>query len=245
LNPAVATDLRFLRDNLGGTEFLVDSQSEDNDRWVVTAYGPKQPLSYFLYDRRRGVLGSLFGARPELAGYRLAPMQAHVIKARDGLALVSYLPLPADQPAPRPAAPLPMVLVVHGGPWGRDGYGFRPDHQWLANRGYAVLSVNYRASTGFGKNFRKARTPEHASKMHDDLIDAVEWAVREGIARRDKVAITGTSYGGYATLVGLTFTPEVFCCGVSIVGISNLVTMLENMPPYWAGFDEFMFHSYP
>jgi dipeptidyl aminopeptidase/acylaminoacyl peptidase len=244
LNPAVATDLRFLRDNLGGAEFFVDSQSEDNDRWVVTAYGPKQPLSYFLYDRRRGVLGSLFSARPELAGYRLAPMQSHIIKARDGLHLVSYLTLPVGQPAPRPTAPLPMVLVVHGGPWGRDGYGFRPDHQWLANRGYAVLSVNYRASTGFGKNFVNAGRREHAGKMHDDLIDAVEWAVREGIARRDKVAITGTSYGGYATLVGLTFTPEVFCCGVSIVGISNLVTMLENMPPYWAGFDEFMFHSY-
>jgi acylaminoacyl-peptidase len=244
LNPTIATDLQFLRDNLGGAEFFVDSQSEDNDRWVVTAYGPKQPLSYFLYDRRRGVLGSLFSARPELAGYRLAPMQSHVIKARDGLDLVSYLTLPADQPAPRPTAPLPMVLVVHGGPWGRDGYGYRADHQWLANRGYAVLSVNYRASTGFGKDFVNAGTREHAGKMHDDLIDAVEWAVREGIARRDKVAITGTSYGGYATLVGLTFTPEVFCCGVSIVGISNLVTMLENMPPYWAGFDEFMFHSY-
>ena len=113
-----------------------------------------------------------------------------------------------------------------------------------ANRGYAVLSVNYRASTGFGKDFVNAGTREHAGKMHDDLIDAVEWAVRAGIARRDKVAIMGTSYGGYATLVGLTFTPKVFCCGVSIVGISNLVTMLENMPPYWAGFDEFMFHSY-
>jgi dipeptidyl aminopeptidase/acylaminoacyl peptidase len=244
LNPAVATNLRFLCDNLGGAEFFVDSQSDDNDRWVVTAYGPKQPLSYFLYDRRRGVLGSLFSARPELAGYRLAPMQSHVIKARDGLDLVSYLTLPADVHAPRPAAPLPMVLVVHGGPWGRDGYGYRADHQWLANRGYAVLSVNYRASTGFGKDFVNAGRREHAGKMHDDLIDAVEWAVREGIARRDKVAITGISYGGYATLVGLTFTPELFCCGVSIVGISNLVTMLENMPPYWAGFDEFMFHSY-
>jgi dipeptidyl aminopeptidase/acylaminoacyl peptidase len=244
LNPKIGSDLRFLRDNLGGAEFFVDSQSDDNGRWVVTAYGPKQPLSYFLYDRRRGVLGSLFSARPELAGYRLAPMQSHVIKARDGLDLVSYLTLPADQPAPRPTAPLPMVLVVHGGPWGRDGYGYRADHQWLANRGYAVLSVNYRASTGFGKDFVNAGRREHAGKMHDDLIDAVERAVREGIARRDKVAITGTSYGGYATLVGLTFTPEIFCCGVSIVGISNLVTMLESMPPYWAGFDEFMFHSY-
>jgi dipeptidyl aminopeptidase/acylaminoacyl peptidase len=244
LNPAVRKDLSFLRENLGSAELFIESQSDDNSRWVVTAYAPEQPLSYFLYDRRRRVLSSLFSARPELAGYRLAPMQSHVIKARDGLDLVSYLTLPANEPAPRPAEPLPMVLIVHGGPWGRDGYGYRADHQWLANRGYAVLSVNYRASTGFGKDFVDAGTREHAGKMHDDLIDAVQWAVREGIARRDKVAIMGTSYGGYATLVGLTFTPEVFCCGVSIVGISNLVTMLENMPPYWAGFDEFMFHSY-
>lgn len=244
LNPAIRNDLRFLRENLGSAEFVVDSQSSDNCRWVVTAYGPKQPLSYFLYDRRRRVLISLFSARPELAGYRLAPMQSHVIKARDGLDLVSYLTLPADEPVGRPREPLPMVLVIHGGPWGRDGYGYRADHQWLANRGYAVLSVNYRASTGFGKDFINAGVREHAGKMHDDLIDAVEWAVREGVARRDKVAITGLSYGGYATLVGLTFTPEVFCCGVSIVGISNLVTMLENMPAYWAGFDEFMFASY-
>src|SRR4029077_18570360 len=165
------------------------------------------------------------------------PMQGHVFKARDGLDLVCYPTLPADEQAPRPAEPLPMVLLVHRGPWGRDVYGYHADHQWLANRGDAVLSVEYRDLTGFGKDFVNAGTREHAGKMHDDLIDAVEWAVRGGIARRDKVAIMGTSYGGYATLLGLTFTPEIFCCGVSIVGISNLVTMLENMPPYWAGFD--------
>jgi acylaminoacyl-peptidase len=190
------------------------------------------------------VLDELFSSRPELAQHRLVPMQSHVVKARDGLDLVSYLTLPAEEVATRPRVPLPMVLIVHGGPWGRDVYGFRGDHQWLANRGYAVLSVNYRASTGFGKAFVNAGVREHAGKMHDDLIDAVEWAVAEGIARRDKVAIMGISYGGYATLVGLTFTPDVFCCGVSIVGISNLVTMLENMPPYWAGFDEYMFANY-
>jgi dipeptidyl aminopeptidase/acylaminoacyl peptidase len=139
---------------------------------------------------------------------------------------------------------LPMVLVVHGGPWGRDGYGYRPDHQWLADRGYAVLSVNYRASAGFGKAFLNAGDREHAGKMHDDLVDAVEWAVREGVARRDKVAIMGASYGGYATLVGLTFTPDVFCCGVSIVGISNLITMLQTIPPYWASFADQMFRRY-
>jgi acylaminoacyl-peptidase len=244
LDPAVADDLRVVQDEVGGPDFYVESQSADNARWVVTAFRAERPVGYFLYDRRRGALTELFSSRPDLATYRLAPMQCHVVKARDGLDLVSYLTLPADEPAARPHAPLPMVLIVHGGPWGRDAYSYRGDHQWLANRGYAVLSVNYRASTGFGKEFITAGAKEHAGRMHDDLIDAVDWAVAEGIARRDQVAIMGISYGGYATLVGLTFTPDVFCCGVSIVGISNLVTMLENMPPYWAGFEEFMFANY-
>ena len=244
LNAAVADDLRLVQAKLGMPDFLIDSQSADNTRWVVTAYSAERAVTYFLYDRRCGAVTELFSSRPELEAHRLASMHGHVIKARDGLDLVSYLTLPADEPQVRPRAPLPMVLVVHGGPWGRDIYTYRGDHQWLANRGYAVLSVNYRASTGFGKAFVHAGAREHAGKMHDDLIDAVEWAVAEGIARRDQVAVMGASYGGYATLVGLTFTPEAFCCGVSIVGISNLVTLLENMPPYWAGFDEFMFANY-
>ena len=129
-----------------------------------------------------------------------------------------------------------MVLNVHGGPWGRDVYGFDPEHQWLANRGYAVLSVNFRGSTGFGKDFVNAGDREWGRKMHDDLLDAVEWAVQGGIAAPDKVAIYGGSYGGYAALVGLTFTPERFACGVDIVGPSNLATLLESIPPYWKSF---------
>ena len=157
LNPEIEGDLQFLQAALPGDEYMVDSQSEDNSRWIVTAYGPERPLTYFLYERSRQRLTELFNARPELAGYRLAPMQGHVIKARDGHDLVSYLTLPADVPAPRPREPLPMVLIVHGGPWGRDYYAYRGDHQWLANRGYAVLSVNYRASTGFRQGLRQCR----------------------------------------------------------------------------------------
>ena len=128
--------------------------------------------------------------------------------------------------------------MVHGGPWARDAYGFDAEAQWLADRGFAVLSVNFRASTGFGKAFINAGDLEWGGKMHDDLLDAVEWAVVNGIARRDRIAIMGGSYGGYATLAGLTFTPDVFCCGVDIVGPSNLETLLATIPPYWAAFYE-------
>jgi dipeptidyl aminopeptidase/acylaminoacyl peptidase len=129
---------------------------------------------------------------------------------------------------------VPLVLDVHGGPWGRDRWGFNPYHQLFANRGYAVLSVNFRGSTGFGKKFLNAGNREWAGTMHNDLLDAVAWALREKIAQPGKVAIFGGSYGGYATLVGLTFTPETFACGVDIVGPSNLVTLLSTIPPYWA-----------
>jgi dipeptidyl aminopeptidase/acylaminoacyl peptidase len=126
-----------------------------------------------------------------------------------------------------------MVLPVHGGPWGRDVYGYNGTHQWLANRGYAVLSTNFRASTGFGKKFVAAGNLMWGTKMHDDLLDATDWAVKSGITTDDKVAIMGGSYGGYATLAGLAFTPEKFACGVDIVGPSNLNTLLKTIPPYW------------
>jgi dipeptidyl aminopeptidase/acylaminoacyl peptidase len=166
-------------------------------------------------------------------------MHDRVIKSRDGLNLVCYLTLPpGTDPDDNgvPNRPLPMVLDVHGGPWARDSWGFNSYHQWLANRGYAVLSVNYRGSTGFGKEFTNAANGEWSGKMHDDLLDAVNWAVDEKIAQKDKVAIMGGSYGGYATLVGMTYTPETFACGVDIVGPSSLVTLLRNVPEYWMPF---------
>jgi dipeptidyl aminopeptidase/acylaminoacyl peptidase len=153
------------------------------------------------------------------------------IRSRDGLTLVSYLSLPKQK---KPNIPIPMVLLVHGGPIGiRDNWGLDTAHQYLANRGYAVLSVNYRGSGGFGKSFVKAAYGEYAGKMHDDLIDAVNWAIKEKIADPKKVAIMGGSYGGYAALVGATMTPDVFACAVSCVGMSNLITFMETIPPYW------------
>ena len=236
LNEKMSADLKRLHGELAGEIEIVDRTNDDR-RWVVVSTSAEEPGVYHLYDRDQDTITELFPSRPELKAYRLAPMRGEVIDARDGRKLVSYLTLPAD--AKRiPAEPLPMVLLVHGGPWARDDYGFDPHHQWLANRGFAVLSVNFRASTGFGKAFLNAGDLEWGRKMHDDLLDAVAWAVREGIADAKRVAIMGGSYGGYATLAGLAFTPETFCCGVDIVGPSNLETLLATIPPYWAAFFE-------
>ncbi len=243
LDPAIAPDLARITDAAGALDVNIYSQNHDNTRWIVIFYGPTQPGAYFLYDRTTATLTPLFDLRPELAPYRLAPTHPVVILSRDGLDLVSYVTLPPDIASERPPHPLPMILSVHGGPWGRDIYNFS-QHQWLADRGYAVLSVNYRASFGFGKSFVNAGDREHAGKMHDDLIDAVQWAIEQGIAQRDRVAIRGASYGGYATLVGLTFTPEIFCCGVSLVGISNLVTLMETLPPYWHAIQNLFYRRY-
>ncbi len=238
LDPAIKADLDFLATVEDG-ELMVTSRTLDDSQWTVAFLLDNGPVKYYRYDRNAKQAHYLFSSRDDLDGYPLVKMHDMVIKTRDGLDLVAYLSLPkASDPDGdgRPDRPVPLVLDVHGGPWARDDWGFNPYHQWLANRGYAVLSVNYRGSTGFGKDFVNAADGEWSGKMHDDLIDAVNWAVDQKIAAKDKVSIMGGSYGGYATLVGLTFTPEVFTCGVDIVGPSSLVTLLQNIPPYWAPF---------
>ncbi|HEX6397553.1 MAG TPA: alpha/beta fold hydrolase [Steroidobacteraceae bacterium] len=240
LDPAVKKDIAFLKGKLGDG-FQVTNRTLDDSTWTVAADDPKAPAVSYLYDRKAGMLTKLFEQRPKLGNAPLVPMQALELKARDGLTLISYLSLPPGSDANgdgRPEKPVPLVLNVHGGPWARDDYGFDPEHQWLANRGYAVLSVNYRGSTGFGKTFINASNKEWAAKMHDDLLDAVQWAVDQKVTTADKVGIYGGSYGGYATLVGLTFTPDTFACGVDVVGPSNLNTLLASIPPYWKSFFE-------
>jgi dipeptidyl aminopeptidase/acylaminoacyl peptidase len=237
---ALKDDIAFLNREARG-EWSVTSRSRDKRLWTVRIDRVSEPIAFYLYDRPAKKLTKLFTTRPELEGKQLASMHPIEIKARDGLTLVAYLSLPPGTDKDgngRPDKPLPMVLNVHGGPWARDEFGYHPEYQWLANRGYAVLAVNYRGSSGFGKNFMNAATLEFAGKMHDDLIDAVNWAVKENVATRDKVAIYGGSYGGYATLTGLTFTPDVFACGVDIVGPSNLITLIESFPAYWQPFLE-------
>lgn len=232
---AVKADFAVLG-RLNDAEVSVSSRTKDDRTWIVSFLDDDGPVKYYKYDRDSKNAEYLFSHRPELEGLPLAPMHPVVVKARDGLEMVCYLTLPRwtdEDGDARPNEPLPMVLNVHGGPWARDNWGYNPTHQWLANRGYAVLSVNYRGSTGFGKEFINASNYQWAGTMHDDLIDAVDWAIAQGIADPDRVGIMGGSYGGYATLVGLTFTPDRFAAGVDIVGPSNLITLLNSIPPYW------------
>ncbi len=240
LDASVKKDVDLLTKELGDG-YAIGNRTLDDMFWSVTTDDALAPASTYIYDRKAGKVTKLFDQRPALTKAPLVPMQSLELKARDGLTLVSYLSLPPGSDANGdgvPDSPVPMVLNVHGGPWARDGYGFDNEHQWLANRGYAVLAVNYRGSTGFGKSFINASNKEWAGKMHNDLLDAVDWAVKQKITTKDKVAIYGGSYGGYATLVGVTFTPDTFACGVDIVGPSNLNTLLGSIPPYWKAFFE-------
>jgi dipeptidyl aminopeptidase/acylaminoacyl peptidase len=238
LDASLKPDFDYLRGVADGTLSIADRTLAD-DRWIV-AYQPDDgPASYYLYQRatdnspRSAEL--LFVTRPELKEYELTNMRPVEIRARDGLTLPGYLSLPVQIKGDRPAAPLPMVLLVHGGPWARDHWGYDPQAQWLTNRGYAVLQVNFRGSTGFGKAFLNAGNGEWGvGAMQHDLTDAVKWAVEEGVADPKRVCILGGSYGGYAALAGLTFTPDLYACGVDIVGPSNIKTLFESIPPYWA-----------
>jgi dipeptidyl aminopeptidase/acylaminoacyl peptidase len=236
LDPSVKPDFDYLRTVADG-ELEITSQTLDNQQWSVAFLMDNGPVRYYRYDRQAKQAHFLFTNRKDLEDVKLARMHPLVIKARDGMKLVSYLTLPpgsessADEA--RPSKPLPLVLNVHGGPWARDEWGYDSEHQLLANRGYAVLSVNFRGSTGFGKQYVNSGNREWAAKMHNDLLDAVKWAVDEKIADPKRIGIMGASYGGYATLVALTFTPDVFACGVDIVGPSNILTLLSTVPAYW------------
>jgi dipeptidyl aminopeptidase/acylaminoacyl peptidase len=229
LDESVEEDFEVIR-KLSRGDFAVASRDRADERWLVAFTVDDGGASYYSYDRRKKEGTHLFDARPELGGYTLARMEPVAFTARDGLAIEGYLTLPPGEGREN----LPMVLNVHGGPWARDGWGYHPEAQWLANRGYACLQVNYRGSTGYGKKFLNAGNKEWGAKMHDDLVDAVRWAVSEGIADPERVAIYGGSYGGYAALVGATFTSDLFRCAVDVVGPSSLITLIQTIPPYWS-----------
>ncbi len=231
-DPAIAGDFERIAQTNSG-DFSVYDRTRSDDRWLVGFTQDTGPVAFYQLNRPSGQTELLWHDRPELLDYQLAPMQPISYRASDGLLIEGYLTRPV-----RGQAPGPMVLNVHGGPWHRDTWGYDPEAQWLANRGFACLQVNFRGSTGYGKDFVNAGDREWGGLMHQDLVDAVTWAVAQGIALEDRIAIYGGSYGGYAALVGATFTPDLFRCAVDIVGPSNLSTFIRSIPPYWSSYVE-------
>lgn len=228
IDPAVKTDFDAIA-KLDSGDFVVGGRDDADKHWLIAFTSDRGPIKYYVWDRAAKSGTYLFSNRPKLEGLQLSEMKPVVIKTGDGMNMHAYLTLPAGLPPKN----LPMVLFPHGGPWARDYWGYSGTAQWLANRGYAVLQPEFRGSTGFGKKFLHAGDRQWGLKMHDDLIDAANWAVKEGYADAKKISIMGGSYGGYATLAGLTFTPDYFACGVDIVGPSNLKTLIGAIPPYW------------
>jgi dipeptidyl aminopeptidase/acylaminoacyl peptidase len=235
-------DKQFARDleilgKLHEGELLFRSSTDDEQKWIIAYNSPTDPGATYLYDRATGQAQFLYRPRPWLPHQGLADMQPISFSSRDGLTIHGYLTLPKGVAAKN----LPAVLVVHGGPWARDAWGYDPEVQFLANRGFAVLQINYRGSTGYGKKFLNAGNREWGGKMLDDLVDGADWIVRQGIADKSRLGIYGGSYGGYATLSALAFRPKVFACGVDYVGVSNLLTFMNTIPPYWETFRELMY----
>ncbi len=228
LDDAVRDDFETLA-TLHHGDFSVISRDDADRTWLVDYVADNGPVAYYSYDRSTRTGTHLFESRPELRSYTLASMEPISFVSRDGLTIHGYITFPPGEERRN----LPMVLNVHGGPWARDSWGYNSEAQWLANRGYICLQVNYRGSIGYGKRFMNAGNREWGGKMHDDLVDAVTWAVEKGYADPGRVAIYGGSYGGYASLVGATFTPDLFRCAVAIVGPSNLVTFIDTIPEYW------------
>lgn len=216
--------------------FRIAGQTPDNARWLLLETVPNRADRYSWWDRKGRTLTPLVSMRPALDERTLARRTPVTITSRDGLSLPSYLTLPTGAKLGvdgMPVKPAPLVLLVHGGPWLRDDMTFDPQHAWLADRGYAVLSVNFRGSSGFGSAFMAKADRKWSETMHDDLLDAVQWSIDKGVTAKDRVAVMGLSYGGYSTLVSLSFTPDTFQCGVDLAGPSNLVRLASAMPEWW------------
>ncbi len=229
LDESIRSDIDKIT-NLHGQNFSITNRDDADRNWVLRVSSDRAPVAYFLYRREIGTSDFLFEHQPELKKYKLAEMKPISFQARDGLTLHGYLTVPVGSKARRHK----MILKVHGGPWNRDVWGYDARVQWLANRGYACLQINFRGSTSYGKNFLNAGNKEWGGKMQNDLTDAVEWAIREGVADPKRVAIFGGSYGGYAALAGAVFTPDLFKAAIAVVGPSNLISFIKTTPAYWS-----------
>lgn len=228
-NQGFELDYKLIKRQLPEREIYFARSTADEQHWIIGSYSDVDPGSTYLYDRKTQKLTFQYTPRPNIPVEHMAPMKAISYKSSDGTIIPAYLTLPKGMEAKN----LPLVVFPHGGPWARSGWGFNGYAQFLANRGYAVLDPNFRASTGYGKKFINAGNKEWGRKMQDDITWGVKHLVDQGIVDPEKVGIMGGSYGGYATLAGLAFTPDIYACGVSIVGPSNLITLLNSLPPYW------------
>lgn len=227
---------RDVQSKLPGYEIAFTSTNRAEDKFIVAAFSDKTRGKRYLYDKTAKKLDLLADVSPWLPESELADMKPIQYKSRDGLTIYGYLTLPKGVPAKN----LPVVINPHGGPWFRDAWGFNPEVQFLVNRGYAVLQMNFRGSTGYGRQFWAASFKQWGRKMQDDVTDGVQWLIKEGIADPKRIAIYGGSYGGYTTLAGLAFTPDLYAAGVDYVGVSNLITFMKSVPPYWKPFLEMM-----
>ena len=218
-----------LEENLHGYEVGITSFSEDETKAVVVTYSDKSRGTYYYYDIDKNKLTELGEASPWLNEEDMSDMKPVQYRSRDGLVINGYLTLPKGTNGKN----LPVIVNPHGGPWHRDSWGYKSEIQFLANRGFAVFQMNFRGSTGYGREFWEKSFKQWGKLMQDDISDGVNWLIDEGIANPDRIAIYGASYGGYATLAGLTFTPDLYACGIDYVGVSSLFTFMESMPPYW------------
>ncbi len=226
-----------LQSKLEGYEIAVTGNNKDEDKLLVRTYSDKSLGAYYFYDVNKKELKKLVDVSPWLKEEYMADQKPITYTTRDGLEIHGYLTLPKGVEAEN----LPVVVHPHGGPWARDSWGFNPELQFLANRGYAVLQMNFRGSTGYGKDFWMKSFKEWGKKMQDDITDGVKWLIEEGIADSDRIGIYGGSYGGYATLAGITFTPDLYNCAVDYVGVANLFTFMNSIPPYWEPYREMLY----
>lgn len=222
---------------LGNYEIVFSDTDKKEDKFIIRTYSDRTLGAYYLYDKTQDKLTFLSDVSPWLKEDEMAELKPITFTARDGLTINGYLALPHGKEPKN----LPVVLLVHGGPWVRDNWVYSPETQFLANRGYAVLKINYRGSIGYGRMFWEASFKQWGKKMQDDLTDGVKWLINEGIADSKRVAIYGGSYGGYAALAGLAFTPDIYACGIDYVGVSNMFTFMKSIPPYWKPYLEMMY----